>query len=786
MRLSRPAFALLTSGVLAITAPAAIAQDKPEDPPKPAKPDPDPARPDSPIVKLIPKDGGWKIEELFDTIQRSTGISILYDSQNATFKQAKVEFVGPHLIAEDELFDWLQAVLSYRKLVLVPVGPKSPDGKQQWFVMDQADPNLKSRPVYIEEDQIEDYADRDGLYVVTTLTLVHISDTTRVRNALSPLSTQTAGIGRIQDIPGSRALIVGDFAPVVAAMKRLLQYIDRDNPRIEPRMKLIALEHAVASELEPILTDLIQSSDAGQPRQARPQGAPDEEPEPKIIADNRLDALIVYATEQAMKKIEQLVKELDVPSRARGRLHFRPLRHTDADEMAQLLDDLISSTTSSSSSSIGGSSRSSSRSGTSRNRPATGGAGVAPGGGALSNSAVEGSPVIISDPKSNSLIVQASPTQWEIIDDLIARLDQSRPQVLIETSLIEMALSDQVDFGVELFDTSNNILVDTDNDGTPDKLTDERAFFSNTSFGLSDIVTTDIGGVAVPTNRTPIIGTGFTAGIFKNGRLPMIITAFQSSGRARILTQPSLVTNDNEQATLTFERTTSFRETVSDNTNTSTNSFKEVTASSELTISPHISSDNYLRLEITQQVSNFGTRPSPDAPPDSTKRKIETNVTLPDTYTVVLGGIIQEEERTSVSKVPFLGDIPIIGFFFRQTSDTSSPSHLFLFVTPHILRDTERFSEYHKLTWEKKLLQDDLFGSEVDFPGRKWAGPHVPNNARTKLQMLEDSGELDAGRLKAPLTDEERTKAAQDAARALSAPPPAPPVPADADGSKPK
>jgi general secretion pathway protein D len=793
MRLRRQAFALVTSAAVFAASAAAFAQDKPPEP-KPEEP-----KPEKDIVRILPKEGGWKIDELFDQIQRTTGISILYDATNATFKQAKVEFVGPHPIYVDELFDWLQAVLSYRKLVLVPVGPKGADGKQQWFVMDQADPNLKSRPVYIKETEIEKYADRDGLYVVTTLTLVHINDTTRVRNALSPLSTATAGIGRIQDIPGSRALIVGDFAPVVAAMKRLLTYIDVSNPQIEPKMKLVPLEHAVASELEPILTDLIQSADQGPQRQPRPQGAPDEEPEPKIIADNRLDALILYATEAPMKKIEDLIKELDIPSRARGRLHFRSLHHTDAADMAQLLDDLISNTSSSGGGSIGGSTRpSTSRNTTGRNRTTPTPTGNAPagGGGALSGSAVEGQPVIIADPKSNSLIIQASPTQWETLDDLIFKLDRSRPQVLIETSLVELSLSNQLDVGVELFSTQNNVAIDTNGDGTADTITNERSVFGNTGFGLSEIISTDVNGVQVPVNKSPIIGSGFTAGIFKNGRLPFILNAFQSSGRARILTQPSLVTNDNEEAAITLERKTSFRETVSDNTNTSTNSFKEVTATTELQISPHISSDNYLRLEITQSVSNFGNRPQPDAPPDTITRQVNTNVTLPDTYTVVLGGLIQEEERSSVSKVPILGDLPIIGFFFRQTSDQSNPSHLFLFVTPHILRDTERFSDYHKMSWEKKLLQDDLFQSEVEFPGRKFAGPDISPSATNKLRLLEESGELDAGRLKAPMTDEERIKSAQDALRAADKekaketppvkgpddkepPPPPPPAPED-------
>jgi type II secretion system protein D len=762
MRLSRPVFALIACGVLAAVPAVASAQDKPDDK-------------DQKVVRLLPKEGGWAIGELFENIQKNTGISILFDSTNQTMKTMKVEFVGVHVIAEDELFNWLQAVLSYRKLVLVPVGPRSPDGKQQWFVMDQADPNLRSRPYYIREDDIYNFQDRDGLFVVTTLTLHHITDTTRVRTALQQLITQTAGIGKIQDVAGSRTLIVADFAPVVAAMKRLLDYIDVENPSISPIMEVVPLDYAVASELEPILTDLIQSSDNPQQRNAQRQpGQADEEPEPKIIADNRLDALIIYATGPAMAKIKDLIVRLDVPSRARGRLHFRPLRHTDADEMAKLLDDLVSSTSSSTSSPFAGSTRTSTSRNSTRNntRTNTGGGGQPASGSPFGQSAVEGAPVFIADPKSNSLIVQASPTQWTTIEELIGRLDQSRPQVLIETSLLELVHTNDLKLGVELFGSQKDIAVDTNGDGVADTITQDTKTFGASSFDLSTLVTQTVGGTAgtagsgvvVPTGRSPLIGPGFTAGIFKNGKLPIIFSALQTAGRARILTQPSLVTNDNEQATLSLQRTTSYSTTVRDSTNTTTDSFNQITANTELSISPHISSDDYLRLDITQSVANFGARPggNPSAPPDQTTRRIDTHVTLPDTYTVVLGGLVQEDESTAVRKIPFLGDIPILGFLFRQSEDQSNPSHLFLFVTPHILRDTERFSDYHKLTWEKKLLQDDLFKSEVVFPGHNWAGPSVPKTARERLKRIEDSGELDSAVLKAPLTDEERRRMAED------------------------
>jgi hypothetical protein len=205
---------------------------EPWPPPEAPQPGGDAHKPSGPTVRLAVRPGGWTVADVLEEVTRVTGRPILYDGTNATFKQAKIEFLcatdGLEM-QQSELFPFVQAALSYRKLVLVPVGPKLANGEQAWFVMDLADPSLKSRPVFLEESEVLDYADRDGLYVVTTLRLRDTVDAVRARNALSPISTATAGIGRVQD-NGGRFLIVSDFAPVVAAMKRTLDRINASTP----------------------------------------------------------------------------------------------------------------------------------------------------------------------------------------------------------------------------------------------------------------------------------------------------------------------------------------------------------------------------------------------------------------------------------------------------------------------------------------------------------------------------------------------------------------------------
>jgi hypothetical protein len=181
-----------------------------------------------PIVRLEAREGGYTIRDLFDLVAAKTGRPLMYDSTNQTFKAMKVEFVGSISMPLSKLFPWFQAVLAYRKLVLIPVGPVLADGQQAWYVIDQADPSLRSRPMFVDEQDVPSHADRDGLFIVTELRVRDTVDTSRARAALQQLITQTAGIGRVQE--AGRFLVVADFAPVVASIKRLLDRINAETP----------------------------------------------------------------------------------------------------------------------------------------------------------------------------------------------------------------------------------------------------------------------------------------------------------------------------------------------------------------------------------------------------------------------------------------------------------------------------------------------------------------------------------------------------------------------------
>ena len=486
--------------LLTLCAPALYAQEEKDD-----------------LIQITPRKDGWDIEELFKTISEYTGESIVFDPASPQIRGRKIAFVGTQTVPRDRLFEWFQSLLSFQRLVLVPVGPT---GYEQWMALDLNAPQITNRPIFVPENEIEDWADRDGVYIVSTITVKNLTDTSRARNAVAQLSTRQ--IGRINDVPGNLAFVVGDFAPVVASMYRLLKAMDIEPTEYKAIPMTYMLINAVASEVEPILIDLLQSSVTGRPqgRQAAPAGIPTK-PEPQIIADTRQDAIIVFAVREDQEQIGELIRLLDQKVvYKRGNIHVRPIKHTDAVELADLLTELIRG--------IDVPGRQPGRAPT-RGRP--GGAG-SPG----SLSGTQTDPVIVADDRSNSLLIQATATQLLDLMKIIDQIDVPRDQVLVEAALVELSVDDLIRLGVELVSAT------TQND------INERTFFGATQFGLSTLTdTTDDG---IPDINIPTFGQGITAGIYDNQRFPLIMNALQTSGSAQALSIPSVVVEDGSQATM--------------------------------------------------------------------------------------------------------------------------------------------------------------------------------------------------------------------------------------------
>ena len=481
----------------------------------------------------------------------------------------------------------------------------------------------------------------------------------------------------------------------------------------------------------PIVENLIKG-DGTTPQRPRPAGGEGaqfgggEKPEPKIIADPRTQSIVVYAVESDMNKIKYLVAALDADVKEpESNIRVYMLKNTNAEDLVDVLQQIIGT-------------------GSSGSRGGRAGSSVRGAGGQGPVSTTEGRSQelkIVADPNNNALLITASKTRYSEILPIIQELDRRRPQVLVQAAIAELSDSDARDIGVEIAAFQGG---------------DGYRAAGVTGFGLSSIQTTgeppDTSLIRIPF-LTPGAGSAAAAsfspsggvfGIFnKDLNVPFFVALLQRTTKSNLVSMPSVLTNDNEQSTITFSKsvaTQTFQTTVAGTDNTGFGGYQE--AKIELIISPHISNDNYVRMEVELTVEAFvGTQINPTIPPDKTTRKLVGSVTVRSGKTVVIGGLIQDNCTKRISQVPYLGDIPILGEMFKRTEKLNEKDTLYVFITPTIFTG---FEELEEVSYEKKLEIHKLCG-QIKLIDPNFREIQL-DDRNVRIDCIEELGTLDIPR----------------------------------------
>ncbi|MHC4455894.1 MAG: secretin N-terminal domain-containing protein [Planctomycetota bacterium] len=321
---------------------------------------------------------------------------------------------------------------------------------------------------------------------------------------------------------------------------------------------------------------------------------------------------------------------------------------------------------------------------------------------------------IIPDDNTFSLIVHASKKNQEWIGNLIKTLDKRRPQVLIDVTLVEVSRTDLFDFDLQL--ASKFPVLEAA--GAMDKVGSVLTPFLGEK-------TSEVYSAPKGTTDTPAIAQGF----YHDEHIQALLTAMQSKSYGRVLAKPKVLVNDGQAGTIKTTDTTNvkFENILKGGPNKEdsiTVSFKEYHAGITLAITPNISEGDLLLLDVKLTRSDFGERAA-GAPPDKTESDIETTVTVPDGRTIILGGLVKLNQSKGDSKVPLLGDIPLVGGLFRSVSNSARDSKLYVFVKANILRpdetlaglpELEKISERNKVAFEKF---EKKFQEHESWPGIK-------------------------------------------------------------------
>ena len=476
-----------------------------------------------------------------------------------------------------------------------------------------------------------------------------------LRPLISPNNT-------INVTPGSNALVITDYADNLQRLGRIIASLDVANAT---DVEVIPLQHAVANDMVALLNRLVDGTAAGGAAPAA-QGQTDTGYKTTILAESRSNAIIVRSANPAKQaQIRSLVEKLDRAGSelASGNIHVVYLKNADATKLANTLRAAIAGT--------GGATP-----GVAPAPPAT--AGTTPGGGATLNLPSTGGQ-IQADAATNSLIITAPEPQYRQLRAVIDSLDQRRAQVMVESLIVEVDSAKESQFGIQW----QNLVGGANS----------TVGILGTNFATTNLLNLAINGA----DGKVLPGQGLNVGTARNVNGKYIMTSLanflQTNGGSNILSRPSLLTLDNEEAKIVVGQNVPFvtgQYTNNNSSNGAVNPFQTVERKDvglTLKVKPQISDTGMVKLTIFQEVSSVDTSKKLTDGLITNKRSIESNILVEDGTVVVLGGLLSDSYQDSRQQVPGLGDIPFFGALFRNETRSRSKTNLMVFLRPVVVRD---------------------------------------------------------------------------------------------------
>jgi len=485
-------------------------------------------------------------------------------------------------------------------------------------------------------------------------------------NLVSVLRPLISPNNTINVTPGSNALVITDYADNLQRLGRIIASLDVANAT---DVEVIPLQHAIANDMAALLTRLVDNNAAGAAPAA--QGQTDTGYKTTILAESRSNAIIIRSANPAKQaQIRTLLEKLDRPGSelASGNIHVVYLKNADATKLANTLRAAVAGTG-------GGGGGGASPVPAAAPAPTSG---STPGGSATLNLPTTGGQ-IQADTATNSLIITAPEPQYRQLRAVIDSLDQRRAQVLVESLIVEVDSAKESQFGIQwqnLVGGANSMVG-----------------ILGTNFATSNLLNLAINGA----DGKALPGQGLNVATARNVNGKYIMTSLanflQTNGGSNILSRPSLLTLDNEEAKIVVGQNVPFvtgQYTNNNSSNGAVNPFQTVERKDvglTLKVKPQISDTGMVKLTIFQEVSSVDTSKKLTDGLITNKRSIESNILVEDGTVVVLGGLLSDSYQDSRQQVPGLGDIPFFGALFRNESRNRSKTNLMVFLRPVVVRD---------------------------------------------------------------------------------------------------
>jgi len=485
--------------------------------------------------------------------------------------------------------------------------------------------------------------------VVTQLMPLRYADPNEIKRLFSPLISKRSVM---LAYPPTNTLIITDVYSNIQRLMKILKTIDVTG--VGQEISVISMEYGDAVKIVKVLTTIFQ-------RQRRKKKGVSSDTV-KFVADERTNSVVILASEDETVKIKELISRLDkeIP-KGTEKIRVYYLQHATAEELAKVLQSLSG-----------------------KRKTST-----------LKKKGKKEAPIvsegtnITADKATNSLIIMAEKDDYQVLEEVIRKLDIPRAMVYIECLIMEVNVDKSFNIGTEWIGMG-----EASRNGT------DGAYgggFSGGDTGYGNIGTLTSG-------RFP---PGFSLGIFSEPlqigsmvfpNLAAIVNAFKKDKNVHILSTPQIMTTDNEEASIVVGKNVPYQTkqgTTSSSESYNTYEYKDVAIT--LKITPQISKDRLIRLKIFQEVSKLDqtTENATDERPTTLKRTIETTVIVHDKNTVAIGGLIDDSFSETEYKIPCVGDVPGLGWLFKSLSKGREKTNLFVFLTPHVIQNPEEAKEIY-------------------------------------------------------------------------------------------
>ncbi len=569
-----------------------------------------------------------------------TGTNFVVDQR----VKGKVTIISPSKISLNEAYKVFESVLEVHGYTTVKAGE---------VVKVIPSPDARSKSI---ETKLREEAEAPEDKIVTQLIPLRYADPVEIKRLFTPMVSKSSVILAYGP---TNTLIITDVYSNIRRLLKILKEIDITG--IGQQISVIPIEYAEASKLVNLLTTVFKPT--------RKKGKAATQKTITMVADERTNTIVMLASEVDSLRVKRLIAMIDKETpRGKGSIHVYYCKHATAEELAKVLQDLPTQQ-----------------------------AGAPKG---KQPSVVAGKVRISADKATNSLIIMADKEDYNVLEDVILKLDIPRSMVYIESLIMEVDMATSLNIGIDW------------------------AAFGEGSIGGRETV---IGGGFRNGFVTPeeLLQGGLTVGLLTEpveiagvtvSNISAIINAVKTDDDFRILSTPQILTTDNEEARISVGENRPYQtRSTTDQSGGTFESFEYRDVGKTLKITPHVTEDRLVRMQINLEVTEIDqaqTLTTSSTLPVTLKRTVDTTVIVKDQQTVVIGGLIDDSTTQNENKVPVLGDIPLLGWMFKKQSPNTEKTNLYVFLTPRVIKNP---GEALGIFQQKKEQIDTIREGEIKY-----------------------------------------------------------------------